>query len=135
MKDPNTKELVLEFDCSEEISGCDDALNQCVLYEMKAYYPIIDGIGYLKDKHDKLWLVFIQISLSKYEKHRSLCDLFHYTTHVHSNWSLYTYYRKLYKISQNFTDALLLYISPQEKSNGDILPKLKEKISGLKMTI
>ena len=99
MNDSNTKELELKFDYSGEIHGCEGALKQCVLYEMKAYYPIIDGIGYLKDKHEKLWLVFIQISLSKYEKHRSLCDLFHYATHVYSNWSLYTYYRKLCKTS------------------------------------
>ena len=41
------------------------------------------------------------------------------------------YYRKLYEIDQNFTDVLLLYVSPQEKSNGDLLPKLKEEISQL----
>ena len=69
MNDSNTKELELKFDCSEEINGYEGALKQCVFYEMKAYYPIIDGIGYLKDKHEKLWLVFIQISLLKYEKH------------------------------------------------------------------
>lgn len=124
-------ELELKFDYSEDIKGYEDALTQGVLYETKAYYPIIDGVGYLKDQRGKLWLVFIQISLSKYEKHRSLCDLFRYTTHVYKNWSLYTYYRWLYKIPHDFKYTLLLYVSPQENSNGDLLPKLKGEISGL----
>ena len=131
MNNSTTKELKLKFEHCEVIQGFEPSLKQCVLYEMRAFYPIFDGIGYLKDEHDKLWLVFIQVSLSPYEKHRSLCDLFHYTTHVYSNYSLYTYYRKLYNIKITFTDALLLYVSPQEKSDDGLLPKLKEEISKL----
>ena len=107
MNNSKLKELKLKFEHCEVIGGFEPSLKQCIIYEMKAFYPIIDGIGYLKDEHEKLWLVFIQVSLSKYEKHRSLCNLFHYTTHEHSNYSLYTYYRKLYNIGKNFTDALL----------------------------
>ena len=49
-----------------------------MLYELRVFHPTIDGVGYLKEEGSgQEWLVFIQVSLSKYSHHRSkLTDLF-----------------------------------------------------------
>ena len=117
---------VLEIDINK-------AINRSILYEMRAYYPVVDAVGYLNDDHGNGWLVFIQISLSKYKDHRSLCDLF-YKSNLQSKISIYTYYRKMYDIDISFKNILLLYFSPQEKFGNSILPDLQAEIDQLKNT-
>lgn len=123
-------EITLKFN---DVSAMDinTTISKHVIYEMRAYYPIVDAVGCLKDNDDDEWLVFIQISLAKYKHHRSLCDLFH-KSNGHSNMSIYTYYRKLYSIERSSEKVLLLYFSPQEKPSGCILPDLEQQISELK---
>ena len=47
-----------------ELDGDKDNLATGSLYEMRAQYPIIDTIGYLKQHNsENKWFVFIQVSL------------------------------------------------------------------------
>lgn len=73
------KESVLELTISSvvSLSLLDTEVKQGILYEMRASYPVVDAVGYLKGNDENRWLVFIQVSLQEYVKHRSLCDLFH----------------------------------------------------------
>ena len=131
--DPTRKCLSLTYSQVSAIVDCSN-LQRGILYETKAYYPIVDAIGCLTDNDRKHWLVFIQISLSKYENHkRKLSNLFKHHSHVKSRQSYYTYYRKTYNLDNKFQQALLLYVSPREQSTGhsDLLPKLKDEISHL----
>lgn len=114
----------------------DATLQNGKIYEMKAFYPIVDAVGYLKDQSENYWLVFIQVSLSCYRDHRSLCDLFHRAppkANVPNNCSLFSYYRNQYSVMRCFEKAILLYISPKEMycEGQDLLPDLGEEISKL----
>ena len=48
----------------------DATLQNGKIYEMKAFYPIVDAVGYLKDQSE---MMFIQVSLSHYQDY----ELFH----------------------------------------------------------
>jgi len=88
-----------------------------VLYTMKANFPVVDAVG-LFQQDDSNFLVFFQISLQTYKKHR-LCDLF---TRIHKYLklmdcnriciSIFTHYMNLYKTT--FNKVLLVYVSPKE---------------------
>ena len=54
----------------------DATIQQNTLYELRTSHPIVNALGYLHETDDTYWLVFIQISLQRYEDHQSLCDLF-----------------------------------------------------------
>ena len=108
------------------------------IYEMKSFYPIVDAVGYLPDASGCQWLVFIQVSLSCYVDHRSLCDLFKRASlkakmlsiRAPTNSSLFTYYNYQYDIHSTLQNAILLYISPRElHPKGVLLPKLKEEVN------
>ena len=49
------------------------------VYELYSCQPIIDYVGYLESSQSTSYLVFIQLSLSKYKKHVKL-----YNTLTHS---------------------------------------------------
>ena len=103
------------------------------LYELRTSHPIVDALGYLHQTDDTYWLVFIQISLQRYEDHRSLCDLFKRApknSKVRCNMSLFTYYKHLLGIGSSFQNILLLYVSPTAKDVNS-LSKLKQQISEL----
>ena len=63
------RSLQLYFDNVAEVANF-KTLKRGIIYEMKAYYPTIDGVGYLKDGCNEWWLVFIQVSLSRYVDHK-----------------------------------------------------------------
>ena len=43
-----------------------------VLYKLRYAHPAIDGVGFLTETStNKVWLVFIQVSLSSYQHHNS----------------------------------------------------------------
>ena len=46
-------------------------LNDSVIYRLRHLHPAIDGVGILYDTHGTKWLVFLQLSISRYQTHRS----------------------------------------------------------------
>ena len=88
---------------------------------------MIDFIDNLTGDDGSEWLVFIQISLKSYVKHRKL-DMFQCNSRNDENksWLLYTKYRHKYNVQ--FTDhkkkVLLVYISP----NQDKLEELQASV-------
>ena len=67
VNDPMRKTLYLTYLNVGAMVECSN-LQRGILYESKAYYPIVDAIGCLNDSDGEQWLVFIQVSLLKYDK-------------------------------------------------------------------
>ena len=127
-----TSDLKLSISNTASLDLLHSTLEPGILYEMRASYPIIDAVGCLDGDDGKRWLVFIQVSLAEYVKHRSLCDLFHRApkySDVPGNISIFTHFKRLYNIKTN-DNVLLVYVSPKEKK-ASLLPKLKEEIEQL----
>ena len=71
-------QLQFKIDKIQELSLQQNHLDTNALYEMRASYPIVDAVGHFQEiTSGQNWLVFIQISLQEYERHRCLSDLFH----------------------------------------------------------
>ena len=130
----NTKKT-LQF-CIEGVlqqETVDAIVQRNMLYELRTSHPIVDALGYLREADGMYWLVFIQISLQRYEAHGSLCDIFKRAPKnlkVPRNVSLFTYYKHLFGIGSNFQNILLLYVSPTAKDVNS-LSKLNQQISEL----
>ena len=58
--DPTRKTLELTYSQVDAMVDCSN-LQRGILYESKAYYPIVDAIGCLTDNDGEHWLVFIQV--------------------------------------------------------------------------
>ena len=76
-----------------------------VLYELRSHHPTIDAVGLLNSDKNDSWLVFIQISVSKYEDHKSkMSSIFDVSNSMELRDSpqrtLYTYYRSLAGITK-----------------------------------
>ena len=132
----NSVMLHVHVDEVKRLDPLQDKLRPKVLYELRTNHPIVDAVGLLPDNNGTPWLVFIQVSLQRYEHHRSLCDLFHRpasSAHTQKNISVFTHYRRLFKIDFGYKNVVLLYISPKEKAiSTPILTKLENEILKLK---
>ena len=100
--DPSSLEL--QVDAVKQLEPLQDKLQEGILYELKTNHPIVDGIGYLCDTKGEFWLVFIQVSLQTYKKHRSMCDIFKRPPNKDAfikkkNISYFTHYRRAFNIN------------------------------------
>ena len=114
-----------------------NSLTVNALYEMSSCYPLLDFVGSLTDKNGTCWLVFLQLSLQRYDKHASICGIFKkqkYTpkeVNDSSFYTIYSYYKNLAGIKEADSSAKVIigYISPQELEFEDrILPDLQDEI-------
>lgn len=102
---------------------------QNTLYELRSSHPIVDALGCFMVKNVKR-LVFIQVSLKRYENHHSLCDFFKRAPKnflVNKNVSVFTHYRRLF---DQWSNVLLVYVSPKN-TNIDSMSLLHQQISKL----
>jgi len=104
------------------------------LYELERAHRIVDFVGHLRACSGEEWLLFIQISLQNYTKHKSkLVDVFKKNSGNTTNrsWSMYTEYRNKYSISRKDSSkkVLLLYISPTETDLATLYGKVDHNIS------
>ena len=129
-----------------ELIETDTQLITGSLYEMRARYPIVDAVGYLKETtSEEKWLVFIQLSISSRTRHKSMHDVFKKAPRGTFNKSskgkrsptIFKHYRGLCKETSKPMNVLLLYISPkeyfktskeQEEKDPILLPNLKQEI-------
>ena len=129
-----------------EIIETDTQLITGSLYEMRARYPIVDAVGYLKETtSEEKWLAFIQLSISSHARHKSMHGVFKKAPRGVLNKSskgkqsptIFKYYRELCKETSKPMKVLLLYISPkeyfktsteQEEKDPILLPNLKQEI-------
>lgn len=95
-----------------------DRLSLGSLVQLREKHPVIDAVGRLKDQGGKEWLVLMQVSLSKYDQHKSkVGDLYNTITWPESvsatkvDCSWLQYYRNL---CNSTLDCMYVYISPKE---------------------
>ena len=99
-------------------------LCKSILYQLRFGHPVVDAVGLLPDQHNKYFLVFIQVFLSKYSDHKSkVHDIFKYKTNSselldHKNF--FDYYKSLAKtVFSKFDCNNCLYINTLPKSSQD----------------
>ena len=120
----NNIELSLDVvhveDCFSKIT----LMHQGILYALRSGHPVIDGVGFFVQR-DVKWLVFIQVSLSDYNKHdKKLSSLFQRPKTKHAkamsqeiqktSLSYFTYYKRL--VNDDKLNVLLVYVSPQNSA-------------------
>ena len=116
-------------------------LYKSVLFQLRFGHPVIDGVGLLPDQQNKYFLLFIQVSLSKYSDHKSkVNDLFKYKSNspeLSKHPNLFEYYQSLAKIAHpkfNRKNCLYIYISPmnaQDESDEHVLKLLQKHADGM----
>ena len=122
------------------MSSCVKKLQRGVLYDLRSRHPTIDGVGLLYEEVTLIpWLVFIQISLSRYDEHRSkLSDLLSLPKEEPKELkgsrqkTLYSYYKRLG--GDEVEKVMFLYVSPEEMdcNNSPILPSLHKYLTKAK---
>jgi len=90
------------------------------LYHLRYTYPVIDGVGYARLEGDKVALIFVQVSLSKYTKHAAKVS--NLLEHAPENKSLTNlqYYKNL---KTNIEKVLYVYVSPHCYSTSEKFSK------------
>ena len=118
--------------------------NSSTLYELRRQHPAIDAVGLLKDESGQNWLVFIQVSIQRYQDHQSMIKLFHKPPSIrhtptelkkNKTISLYTFYKRLC-ITSSMTDikVMLVYVSPLEQiAEINMLSHLHDEVKQLKI--
>jgi len=104
------------------------------VYELYSCHPIIDYVGYLESQSTS-FLVFIQLSLSKYKNHVRLHNMLAHSPksdHLRESeppmLNLLQFYS--YRASSHYgngeVNVLLLYLSPQDSE--ELLPELQKEV-------
>ena len=84
----------------------------CVVHFTKTH-PVIDGVARLKDRQGQEWLLFIQVSLSPYHKHKSNA------THLRTKEKPFV--TRCKGLCAGDVKCMYLYISPSTVSTSDLL--------------
>ena len=124
-----------------DLEGPADKLYPGFLYELRARHPILDYVGCLQDIRKEYYLVFVQVSLKKYNDHSEMSNVFLRPKNKRATpdelkdskqTNLYSFYLNLAK-SYHPLNIIFLYVSPEETNSVNILPKLKAKIKEAKV--
>ena len=122
------------FSSSTVLRFCGRPLLDDVLYDLYTAHPAIDFVGYLKSHLGPRYLVFIQMSLSTYQQHKSHFDDIIRTVpknellekdDVHTNLLQY-YSKRIQNVRDGKANVLLLYISPRESQ--DLIDTLRHQL-------
>jgi len=93
------------------------ALSLGSLVQLREKHPVIDAVARLKDESDKEWLLLIQVSLSKYNEHKSkagdLQKTITWPESVSTTRANCTWLQYYCDLCPNL-DCMFVYISPKE---------------------
>ena len=122
------------FSSSTVLRFCGRPLLDNVLYDLYTAHPAIDFVGYLKSHLGPRYLVFIQMSMSTYQQHKSHFDDIIRTVpkkelleedDEHTNLLLY-YSKRIQNVGYGKANVLLLYMSPRESE--DLIDTLRHQL-------
>lgn len=133
----DNKTVELKISEAASLVAVQDELQLGVLYQLKSHFPVIDAVGLFEDSQcsDK-FLVFFQVSIQKYIKHRTLSDLFskcHYLKlRAGGEWatgiSVFKHYQYLCrKVNKKI---LVVYVSPREGGKTEGFKTFQSEIAG-----
>ena len=91
----------------------------CVVHLTKTH-PVIDAVARLKDRQGQEWLLFIQVSLSPYNKHKSNA------THLRTKEKPFV--TRCKGLCADDVKCMYLYISPSTVSTSDFMNVKKSKL-------
>jgi len=132
------RSLDLKFNSFVSLDKVQDSIREGILYRTGSGFEVIDAVGLFDSSSNRKLLTFFQISISIYERHRSIADVFAglrtKLIDASGKWktgiSISKHYENLCKkLNKDLQyDILLVYVSPRIHISSSGFQKFEEDI-------